>query len=69
MEREEVQSSAITSVGYDPLSEVLEIEFASGAIWQYLGVPEAEHRELLSGSVGKYFHSQIKDKYPENRVR
>lgn len=68
MEREPVESKAITSVGFDPLTEILEIEFPSGAVWQYLGVPEAEFEGLMSGSVGTYFHANIKGKYPENRI-
>lgn len=39
MDRETVQSSNIASVGYDLSSSTLEIEFKSGGIYQYSGVP------------------------------
>lgn len=57
MNREYVASSNIASVGYDPDSETLEIEFNSGAVWQYFNVSENVYRELLAGSVGKFFNA------------
>lgn len=69
MNREYVDSSMITSVGYDSGSAVLEIEFKSdGAIWQYYDVSEYVFNEFLSGSLGKYFHSNIKNVYTGHRV-
>ena len=38
MQRDYVSSSNIVSVGYDPASETLEIEFQSGAVYQYYNV-------------------------------
>ena len=35
MERQYVSSSNIASIGYDPDNQVLEIEFLSGAVYQY----------------------------------
>ena len=35
MERQYVSSSNIASIGYDPDNLVLEIEFLSGAVYQY----------------------------------
>lgn len=40
MERQYVESSMITSIGYDPDGAILEIEFKSnGNTWQYYDVP------------------------------
>ena len=40
MERQYVSSSNIASIGYDPDNQVLEIEFLSGAVYQYYDVPQ-----------------------------
>ena len=40
MDREYVDSSMITSIGYDAMSCTLEIEFKSGVVWQYHDFPE-----------------------------
>ncbi len=63
MDRISIRSSNIVSVGYDSVSETLEIEFENG-VYQYSGVSEAVHSGLMSASsVGRYFHRNIKDKY------
>lgn len=69
MERHNVASSLAASVGYDPNTSTLEIEFKStGAVWQYYDVPEAVFYEMINGSIGKYFHSNIKGQYAESQV-
>jgi hypothetical protein len=69
MERQYVDSTLATSIGYDSSSSVLEIEFKSnGAIWQYYDVPEYVYHEMMGGSVGKYFHKNIKRQYSESQV-
>jgi len=69
MNRESVQSSMITSLGYEPDTSTLEIEFSStGAVWQYYEVPENVYHEMLSGSLGQYFHANIKGQYTESPV-
>ena len=65
MERIPVSSSNLCSVGYDPGSQTLEIEFNHGGVYQYAGVPEGEYEGLMSaGSKGQYFHANIKNRYP-----
>ena len=39
MIRDLVASSNIASIGYDPDSETLEIEFTNGSIYQYFNIP------------------------------
>ena len=69
MERQYVDSSLATSVGYDANTSTLEIEFKkNGAIWQYYDVPESKYYEMMSGSIGKYFQSNIKGHYAEAQV-
>ena len=64
MNREPVESSNLNSVGYDPSTKTLEIEFHSGGIYQYFDVPENTYSELISApSKGKYFHKFIKNVY------
>jgi hypothetical protein len=69
MERQPVESSMISSIGYDPNSSTLEIEFNSGAVWQYYDFSESLWYEFLdSESKGKFFHREIKNQYSESRV-
>jgi len=64
MERIPVQSSNILSIVYDANSSTLEIEFKSGSIYQYSGVPEQEYEGLMSSaSKGRYLNTYIKDRY------
>jgi len=70
MERQTVNSSNLKSVGYDPDRRLLEIEFHTGAVYQYFNVPESVYRELMAApSHGKYFHQHIKDQYRYQRIR
>lgn len=70
MERKRVNASNIRSVGYDPRSRVLEIEFSNGGVYQYSGVSEEVHRRLMnSPSPGSYFRDQIEESFTARRVR
>jgi len=69
MEREMVASSNIASVGYDIPTQTLEVEFLSGAIYQYFNVPENMYQQLLSEpSKGRFLNAYIKPLYPFSRV-
>ena len=70
MDRQPVNSSMITSIGYDSSTGTLEIEFKSdGAVWQYFDFPEHMWNEFQYGeSHGKYWHANIKNQYREARV-
>ena len=69
MERQSVDSSMMSSIGYDVESQILEIEFNSGAVWQYFDFPETMWYEFeSSGSKGQFFHREIKNQYSESRV-
>ena len=75
MERTKVVSSQIESVGYDPASKVLEIQFKSrrdgieGPVYQYDGVPQEIADQLVAAqSVGRYFGAFIKGKFPFRKI-
>ena len=64
MEREKVDSSSLDSVGYDPRSATLEVEFKNGGVYRYLEVPEDEWRSLRTAeSKGIYLNTHIKPSY------
>lgn len=64
MQRTLVESSTMVSVGYDPDSETLEIEFVNGHLYQYFDVPPTLFEELLgSDSAGGYLNAAIRGHY------
>ncbi len=61
MKRINVTSTDIRSVGYDSMSHVLEVEFHSGGIYQYFGVPVSVYDGLMNAaSHGTYFNQYVK---------
>jgi hypothetical protein len=69
MERKYVDSSMIRSIGYDFNTSTLEIEFNSGAVWQYFDFPESTWYEFENtDSHGKFFLREIKSQYTETQV-
>ena len=69
MKRQDVNSSMIKSVGYDEITETLEVEFNNGQVWEYINVPELAYDEMMSsGSIGRYFHKNIKSEFPAIKV-
>jgi len=57
------------SVGYEAKSRILEVEFDSGAVYQYLDVPLRAYEELRAAeSKGRYFNKEIRDNYPYVQV-
>lgn len=70
MNRQQVISSNIRSVGYDGESRTLEIEFHTGGIYQYFDVPESVYKSLMSASsLGSYFYRYIRDRYRWTKIR
>ena len=64
MRRTQVTSSAISSVGYDEQASVLEVEFQSSAVYDYLDVPPKVYRDLLkASSKGSFVSRRIRDRY------
>lgn len=70
MERTRVSSRNIHSIGYDPNSNILEIAFLSGGVYQYSKVPHHVYLRLMKAtSHGKYFHAYIKNFYSCKKIR
>jgi hypothetical protein len=62
MERVAVESSALREIGYE--DGVLEVRFATGRVYRYLGVPEHLYAELLRAeSRGRFFNENVRDAY------
>jgi len=69
MERIAVDSSSVTSVGYDPATFELEVEFRNGRTYRYQQVPIAAYRLLLRApSIGEFVNKQIKPRFAAKQV-
>lgn len=69
LDRDWVLSTAINSIGYDEAEEILEIEFSSGGVYQYSGVPQYLFDEIVAVlSKGRFFHDFIRNVYDYDRV-
>lgn len=65
MKRETVVPSNIRSIGYDQITNMLDVEFRSGRVYQYTHVPiENYHGIMAAESHEKYLNRLIKNKYP-----
>ena len=69
MKRRKVESTNVASVGFDPKRKVLEVEFQTGAVYQYREVPKPTYDALLKAdSKGRYLAANVKGKYPYERI-
>jgi hypothetical protein len=60
-------SSFIVGVAYDDAMKVLYVKFKQYGVYEYQDVPEKVYRAFLAApSMGKFFHSQIRNKYTYN---
>ncbi len=70
MDRLQVASSNIREVGYDITTQTLEVEFLSGWVYQYYGVPKNLYQQIMQApSKGQFLNQYIKNAYPYSRVR
>ena len=64
-----VASPMANAIGYDSENEVLQIEFNSGAVYQFSDVDEDTFEDLYtSEAVGRYFNQNIKGRYQSQRI-
>ena len=64
-----VESSTLATVGYDRTRELLQLEFNSGALYQYFRVSARVYGELLRApSKGSYFNQAIRGKFRYRRI-
>jgi hypothetical protein len=65
-----VESSNVESVGYDAPAHELHVQFISGDLWVYKGVPPNVIGEFVTAdSKGKYFAEKVKAVYPDCEKR
>ena len=70
MQRKNVNSGTIRSVGYDISEQVLEIEFTSGSIYQYSRVsPEIHHKLMAAPTIRSFFKDNIEEEFTAKRIR
>jgi hypothetical protein len=56
-------------VGYDDSTKILEIEFHTGLVYQYSGVPPKVYADLMhSNEVGKYFSEKVRTRFRTKQV-
>jgi hypothetical protein len=64
-----VDSSMTNALGYDAENQILQVEFNSGAVYQYTGVkPEVWEDLHDTDSIGQYFNHKIRGNYQSARV-
>ena len=69
MPKQGVASTNLASVGYDKETQTLEVEFLNGRVYQYYGVPDDMHGQLMRApSKVQFFNAHIRDSYPFSRV-
>ena len=78
MDRIPVESSNITSVGYDSSTRTLEVEFRGSntkppRVYQYYDIPFYIYNDLLNGgftSTGRYFREAVvKGRYKYTEIK
>ena len=69
LERQPVKSRILRSVGYDESTKILEIEFQTGLVYQYLAVPPKVYADLMhSNEIGKYFSEKVRTQFRTKQV-
>ena len=69
MERKRVNSSKISAVGYDPKSQVLEVQLRDGTVLAYSGVSQEVHRQFMNApSPTSYYEDKIVEDFPARRL-
>lgn len=80
MNRKKIRSALLASVGYDPATKTLEVEFLKQQndwhrrVYRYLNVPQEKFEKMMGAnmpenhSIGAYFLVHIKPNYKFHRV-
>lgn len=65
-----LDSMALTAVSFLPETNVLEVEFRNGLIYEHLGISCSLHQQLLAApSKGAFLVRFIRGRFPHRRVR
>jgi KTSC domain len=64
-----VESTTLATIAYDDAQRLLQLQFRSGAVYQYFGVPAAVHQALLRADAkGRHFNQAIRGWFPYRLV-
>jgi hypothetical protein len=64
-----IASTAIARVGYDPVKQILRLEYRNDRIYDYFDVPPQLYKQLLSAkSAGEFVNLEIKPNYDYSEV-
>ena len=70
MERVAVRSRDLAIIGYDSETQILEVAFRSGGVYQYLGVAHDIYQGLMTASsMGVYFRDSIREQFAHRKLR
>jgi hypothetical protein len=66
----QVESEAIDEITYDVDTSRMFVRFAHGGWYTYFGVPKGTYQAFVDAeSHGRFFHDQIRDRFPFRRGR
>lgn len=69
IERQQVDSTSIESIGFNARLKMLEVRFRSGATYRYLDVPPSVFAAFMKAeSKGRFFTQQIRGRYEFKRL-
>ena len=69
LERQPVKSRILRSVGYNDSTKILEIEFHTGLVYQYSGVPPKVYADFMhSDEIGKFFSEKVRTQFRTKQV-
>jgi hypothetical protein len=69
MARVVLNSTSLNAAAYQDQSALLELEFRSGVIYHYFGVPAQTYQELLRAeSKGRYFNQHIRNRFAHAKI-
>ena len=69
MKRQNVKSSNVRSIGYYEELKILEVEFMSNDVYQYLEVPENIFVEVMTApSIGSAIHKILRGTFKFKKV-
>ncbi len=64
-----LDSTALTCVSHSPNSNILEVEFRNGLVYEYLGVSRSLYEQLLTASSkGAFLSRFIRNCFPFRRI-
>lgn len=69
MDRVRVRSESLKSVGYDAMSNTLEVQFKNGRVFQYYMVPPFLYSRLLEANAkGNFVENKVRYHYKFKRM-